>query len=434
MFTPKLFYAQDIEAKLKKAYTKLKYDKTANDSLKTYKIIIFNFSQSNLDSSKYYFNKAYPLTKRATNAALCANIYEVLANAYWYSNDFKNAMNNYLIELRIGDSINNKTIIADSKYNIGWIKCLQLKQYKAVNYFYEALDIFLLQKDSIHIIQLYQALGNYYKENKDRYKFSDDSCLKYFTICIDLFKGSTFENKASTSYINLAEYYTSKNQFIKAKEYALKGLSLAIIDNDEYNYVYSASILAVCYVNVDSLAHAKKIIKTIESKLYNIIYEPNRLNMYYAYLNIYKKEKKFEKAFEYSVKYKDLSDSINEKTFNENLLQKESDYTLEKKDKELSELQLNNQLQAVKNKNNSYIIWSLGIFGCLILFILYFLFKSNKQKQNTNTLLLSQNEIINQKNIEIQQSMQYAKGIQQALLPSSKYITAQLNRLKNKKI
>jgi hypothetical protein len=167
--------------------------------------------------------------------------------------------------------------------------------------------------------------------------------------------------------------------------------------------------------------------------LNNSIADESRSNIYALLIKIYKSERNFEEALKYSISYKALSDSIKQKTFNDNLLQKENDYKLEKKDKEVTELQLKNQLQTVKNKNSSYVIWGLGIFGCLVLIILYFLFKSNKQKQSTNNLLLSQNEIINQKNIEIQQSMQYAKGIQQALLPSSKYISTQLNRLKNKK-
>jgi len=432
VIVPKQTKANNELAQLKKLHTQLNYDKTINDSLKTYKQIIHFFSQSNLDSSIFYFKKAYPLTKRTTEPILTANIYEVIANSYWYFSDFNNAMDFYLRELRIGDSLNNKNIIADSKYNIGWIKCFQLKQYKAVNYFYEALQLFAVKKDSVHLVQLYQGLGNYYKYFKDKYKNSNDSCLKYLLKCVSIFNGASFQTKASGSYFNLAEYYSFIKEYTKAKENSLKGLILAQQDNDEYNTVYNATLLGESYMNLDSLAQAKKIINTITDKLSSKLYENMRLNVYYVYLNIYKKEKNFEKAFEYSMKYKDLSDSINEKTFNENLLQKESDYKLEKKDKELGELQLKNQLQNQKNKQNTYIILGLIIFGILILIILYFLFKSNKQKQQTNILLSSQNEIIKEKNKEIQQSMKYASRIQHALMPTQKYISSNLNRLKKK--
>ena len=113
-------------------------------------------------------------------------------------------------------------------------------------------------------------------------------------------------------------------------------------------------------------------------------------------------------------------------------MQKENDYKLEQKDKAFSELQLKNQLQTVKNKQNSYIIIGLIIFGILVVIILYFLSKSNKQKQQTNILLSSQNEIIKEKNKEIQQSMKYASRIQHALMPTQKYISSNLNRLKKK--
>ncbi len=429
ILTQKPLFALDtnnVYVHKKRLLNNLKKAKTLKDSAYAYANFIAFFSNSNLDSSKYYYNKVIALKCIATYPKLEAQVYEKLADSYWYSNDFASAMNFYLKELRIGDSLNDKKIIASCKYNLGWIKTIQLKQLQYVNYFYEALQLHLSQKDTNNTIILYQALGSYYKDNKSKIIHAKDSCLKYFLKTIYILNNSTYKNHVTSCYANTGEFYLDEKEYLKAIEYSLIGITLAKKNNDEYNYVFGSSVLAASYLELDSIAQSKKVLISIQNFLSNPVYEPVRLFVYSTYLNIYKKEKNFEKAFDYSVKYKNLSDSINEKTFNQNLLQKENDYKLEKKDKAFNELQLKNQLQTVKNKNNSYIILGLAIFGFLILIILYFLFKSNKQKQQTNALLSNQNKIISEKKLEIEQSIHYAKGIQNAILPAITDLKKQL--------
>ena len=137
IFVPKLVMANDIDVTKKKLLIILQKSKTLNDSIETYGKLIYLFCNTSLDSSIIYYNKTLPLLSRSNNAKLKAKVYENIAHSYWYSNNFKNAMDFYVKEQRIGDSLNDKKIIADSKYNIGWIKTLQLKQYQYVNYFYE---------------------------------------------------------------------------------------------------------------------------------------------------------------------------------------------------------------------------------------------------------------------------------------------------------
>ncbi|MDX2173498.1 MAG: tetratricopeptide repeat protein [Bacteroidota bacterium] len=430
------FYSQhpksDRPSEEKFLIGKLQKAKTALDSAKALNTLIAFLSSENSEKSFSYQNTALNLYKRNNFPSEKASYFISIADAYWYSGQFKSAMDFYLKALIIGDSLNDKYIIAKSKYNIGWIKVLQLEQYQEVSYLYDALKTFKEIRDTGYIIQLNDALGNYYGQFSNRFKYSKDSSLKYFINSLDLIETSTFKQNAPGCLSNLALFYEREKDYVNAKKYAVLSIETSEKYKDNYNFIYSSTILANVYIKTDSIQKSKNIILKIIPLLNNAIADESRSNVYSMLITIYSKEKNFEKALEYSLKYKSLSDSIKQKTFNDNLLQKETDYKMEKKDKALSELELKNQLQTVKNKNNFYAIIGLSIFGFLILIILYFLFKSNKQKNNSNILLSKQNEIINQKNIEIQQSMQYAKGIQQALLPTEKYITNNLKRLKKK--
>lgn len=411
---------------------KLQSAKTALDSAKALNTLIGFLSSENSEKSFSYQSTALNLYRRNNFPSEKASFYISIADAYWYSGEFKTSMDFYLKALIIGDSLDDKYIIAKSKYNIGWIKALQLEQYQAVSYLYEALTTFKEIRDTGYIIQLNDALGNYYGQFSNKYKYSKDSSLKYYLNSLDLIKTSTNKQNAPGCLSNLALFYEREEDYNNARKYAILAIETSEKYKDTYNYIYSSTILANIYIKTDSIQQSKKIILKIIPLLNNAIADESRSSVYAMLITIYTKEKNFEKALEYSLKHKLLSDSINQKTFNDNLLQKETDYKLEKKDKALSELELKNQLQTVKNKNNFYVIIGLATFGFLILIILYFLYKSNQQKNNSNILLSKQNEIINQKNIEIQQSMQYAKGIQQALLPTEKYLASNLKRLKKK--
>ena len=436
LFFASAFYAQnqksDRPSEEKFLIGKLQKAKTALDSAKAINSLIGFLSSENSQKSFSYKNLALGLYNRNNFPSEKASFYISIADAYWYSGEFKTAMDFYLKALMIGDSLNDKYIIAKSKYNIGWIKGLQLAQYQGVNYLYEALKTFKEIKDTGYIIQSNDALGNYYGQFSKRYKHSKDSCLKYYLNSLDLIKSSTYKQNAPGCLANLALFYEREEDYSNAKKYALLAIETCEKYKDTYNFIYSSTILASIYCKIDSIPKAKKIIFKIMPYLNNSIADESRSNIYSLLITIYQKERNFEEALKYSIQYKALSDSINQKTFNDNLLQKENDYKLDKKDKALNELELKNQLQTVKNKNNFYVIIGLAIFGLLILIMLYFLFRSNKQKHNSNILLSKQNEVINQKNVEIQQSMQYAKGIQQALLPTEKYIDSNLKKLKKK--
>lgn len=73
----------------------------------------------------------------------------------------------------------------------------------------------------------------------------------------------------------------------------------------------------------------------------------------------------------------------------------------------------------------------------LVLILAIVVYRGSKQKQKANNQLLAKNEIIEaQKHIveekqkEIIDSINYAKRIQQSQLPTEKYITKSINRLK----
>ncbi|MBK6521291.1 MAG: hypothetical protein IPG08_02585 [Sphingobacteriaceae bacterium] len=75
------------------------------------------------------------------------------------------------------------------------------------------------------------------------------------------------------------------------------------------------------------------------------------------------------------------------------------------------------EIEELKNKRKTIFIYIFALFGGVIIVIAFLLFKQNKLKKQTNLLLQSQHKTILEKTAEIEQSIEYAKGIQTVFLP-----------------
>jgi serine phosphatase RsbU (regulator of sigma subunit) len=123
------------------------------------------------------------------------------------------------------------------------------------------------------------------------------------------------------------------------------------------------------------------------------------------------------KALQYYKRGKELEDSLQNADKLKSLADIESKYESEKKDKEISLL---GELQKAKDEEISKqrtinIIIACGLL--LVLVLSFFIFRQYSQKKKANNLLETQNQLIVEKNRNITDSINYAKVIQNALLP-----------------
>ena len=73
------------------------------------------------------------------------------------------------------------------------------------------------------------------------------------------------------------------------------------------------------------------------------------------------------------------------------------------------------------------------IVTCLMIVIAFFIFRGFRQKHKMNLALEEKNQIIEEQQREVLDSIHYAKRIQQSLLATEKYIHRNIERLKTGK-
>jgi serine phosphatase RsbU (regulator of sigma subunit) len=131
-------------------------------------------------------------------------------------------------------------------------------------------------------------------------------------------------------------------------------------------------------------------------------------------------------AYDYLLKHTHLKDSIRDWETKNNLARQREIYDVESKNAEIEKLQEETMLHEIesaeKDKQRLWLAIVLGVTTVLV----FVAFLAYRQKRKSAILLKQQNAIIEEKNHDITDSIQYAKRIQQAILPSMEQIKAAL--------
>ncbi|HEV7231723.1 MAG TPA: SpoIIE family protein phosphatase, partial [Bacteroidia bacterium] len=131
----------------------------------------------------------------------------------------------------------------------------------------------------------------------------------------------------------------------------------------------------------------------------------------------YALKKDFEKAFHYSEEYQSLHDSLLNSDNLKRIAEAQSLYDSEKRQRRIELLEINAKEHRLIN--------GVLVVGSVLLFALVLLmFNRYKLKNRSHKLLEHQNLLIAQKNKDITDSINYARKIQDAMLPTMQEINA----------
>lgn len=366
-----------------------------------------------------YALKAVELAKKIKYYKGLMAAYESAGDAYWASYNYNKSVDYYILELKLADSLKAISRIAKANYNIGWIKCVQQGVFSERGKLISALKVFENLRDTMAIIQVCNALSSVYQAYYLRHGQYLDSSTFYFRNMV--FLAEKFDNKGGlvTIYGNYATFLLETQKYQESKKYARKALTIAKQVKDTAGMINANSILASLYSISDSTEKAIKIYNEFIPLMIKKDLKTNLHDAYNTLYEIYEKQKNYPKALEYHKLAKSISDTLNNILFRTNLQEKESAYEISKREENIKRLEHMNEVSNLKNKQTTHVMIGLAVLALLIIGFAVHLFRSNRNKQKANLLLAEQNRVIAEKKDEIEQSILYAKGIQNAILPST---------------
>lgn len=367
------------------------------------------------------FSKALELLNISTinaikskNMELLWKIFNNKGNVYRYDNNMNEAIKAYYTSLKIAEKINDKGAIAASNNNIGSVYFTLQRFEDALKYFLQSYKFYseTVDVDPYYTAAMADNIGMVYNELKQY-----DKALAYHLQAKKGFEKTDNLGAKSMNIISISNVLINKKLFNEALTYIDKAVELSGNSN-------SLSLILARNTKAVILHELARYKEAEELSLMNISYYDSIKStfglheLYYELTKNYIKQNSADNALKYLSLYRHLNDSINSSELNSEVAGIEAKYETEKKEQQIALLEKD-------KKNKQLIIYSTSV-GLFLLFILVFItFKGYRDKKNSNKTLTLQNNIIQNKNKDITDSINYAQRIQLAIQPSIKQLKTQ---------
>jgi len=341
-----------------------------------------------LDSAVVYYFNALKIDEKLNDKKGISMRYNNIGNVYFVQKSYDKALEYYQKSLEIKEKLNDTSGISFSYLNIGAVFYSQKKFDEALNFFNKSLELKKLLKDYNGIILLYNNIGLIYRKQD---KFSD--ALHYYNLSLQLAKELNDKYKTAMIYENIAAmyyYYASqlKNQQ-KAKYYYKKA-----IENSENALKLSNELNAIDYIN----SSASTLFRS-----------------YFA-LGEHKKGMEYFKLFEIT------NDSLFNKNKAKAIAEAEKKFESEKKQLLIDNLTKERELQDSELKRQKTIIWSVLIGLIMTVIFAILMLQRFRITRRQKRIIEKQKEIVDEKNILLNKQNEEIKTQHEIVVKQKKHI------------
>lgn len=373
-----------------------------------------HYSIDDFQEAIIYYDSSIALFKKINSEIGIANCLMSMGDVYYVQDNYQEALLSYKNALEFFEKNNSLLGIANCINCIADVLYDQQDFPQAKEKYQKAKSLFETIEDKLGLGNCTKRLGDIEFRTLNYRK-----ALEFYNDAYRYYSESGSVNGLGNTIRNLGEV------FMKQKNYPA-----AIEKMDEAAAIFTKTGdgmgLADCYNNLAVInkeqGNIPEAIRFAEKgfALANEIGTPEIIQVSAFELGeLYSMEKQFEKAFYFQKLYTRLNDSINS---NENVkkvtrLQMQIDF--EQKEREQQLIQKQKELERELEIEHQKIVRNSFVAGFFVVLILsFFIYKNYRNKQKANLLLAEKNQIIELKNKEITDSIEYAQHIQKAMLVS----------------
>ncbi|MDQ3191707.1 MAG: tetratricopeptide repeat protein [Bacteroidota bacterium] len=426
--------SQELAFKYIDKAKKISEDSYTPGLCQTYKMYgNFYYLEGDYTKAKEFYLKAVEYCQQFNIDKETAAIYNNLGLISFNRSDYDKAIEYYIHSMKIKEEIADNAGLAYTYTNIG-VTYHNLKNYEKALYYHNKAMKFATETDnkkgvsaSIHnLARAYKALGR------------EEEALTYYLKAAK--SNEDLNNHADLlyHYISIGNIYTQRKDYALAMSYFDKSLNLALELNDKNGISYSYLNIGICQSAKQEYDKAlKSFFKSVDIAQ-EVGLGHHLSDAYKDISEIYYLKKDYKRSADYMKHYMQLRDSLINEENNKQINEMQGRYENEKKEKEIELLKKDKAIQELdletqqNNLNKQRIIIFASIGGLVLLLALSFLlFNRNQIRKRANSMLTLQNERIgNQKNIielknkDITDSINYAKNIQNAILSDENQLSA----------
>ncbi len=361
---------------------------------------------------------ALEIAKTHKDSTWIINLNGNISNIYAQKSMYKESVSYLLNALSIAEGIKNKDLMAGILLNLGIIYYNQKDYKSALIYFHKSLSIkkYMPNKE-LEIAMIYCNLGNIHADTKNF-----PLAISYYNMALKEYLKYNQEAQIADILGNIGSTYLDQKNYAEGMKYINQALDLNQKLNLKDGIVANQTYLLTLYNNTNNIAKAEQTINEINKHIYTLQNPSSLRDFYYLCFETYKKKNDDKKALHYFYNYIQLRDSI---TNTENIKEQISTvlkYEYDKKSATQKAEQEKKDIFARQEKKKQKIItYFISGIGLLILCIAFIIYLSFKKSQEKNKIISNQKKIVEDKNKDILDSINYAKRIQDAILPNESF-------------
>jgi serine phosphatase RsbU (regulator of sigma subunit)/Tfp pilus assembly protein PilF len=382
-----------------------------------------SFFKGDYSTAIDHYMKSFIYRQEINDTVGMANSLSNIGVMYRKMNDFDKALQYYMQALELKEKLGRKSEVLNVLNNIGGLYYYQRNAAKALEYYNRTLVLATELQDSGLIAATYNNLS-LINDDKMEYEVALEQALVSLEIRRRLFD---LQGEAAATN-NVGRIYEHMGETRKALNYYEQALKLLVELGDLPGKANTLYNMGSIYVKHKEYPRAISLFDTSLALAKTFRQRLQIRDNYHGLAHAWHYAGSADKSFDYFRKFIDMNDSI----FNEESLEKISEmevkYQSDRKARENEMLRHENELKDLKQENEHkkriVITWA-SVAGLLVaLFVVFLLLNRNKIRKKANEKLIhSRNEILRQKRIveeknkEITDSINYARLIQKAILP-----------------
>jgi serine phosphatase RsbU (regulator of sigma subunit) len=368
-----------------------------------------------------FYSNAIELKEMLKDLEGLADSWSSIGRLYTHTGNYDKSFACYIKALKLAESVSYKKKICETYISMGVIFFEQKKYTETINYMNKAFAVEGIATNKQNLSYIYNNMAISYQ-----YLNNHTSSLSYHFKALKLNEEMRNDAGTAVSYNNISGVYASVGKTKDALRYVLKSIALSEKNNDKVGLTYSYVGAGDCYkVNKDFITANNYYLKALKMAR-EINYKTEEREAYEHLAIIAEEMNDYRKALEYHKNFSQLKDSI----LNEKSLKQSTElnirYETEKKEKEILLLTKDQELKTKSLREQRLIRIGLIIGLGLLLLLSFLLFNRYRFKQKANLILEKQKEEIRKKNMLITDSIDYAKNIQDAILPTSEQLSSLL--------
>jgi len=340
-----------------------------------------NMHTDDYQKSLDYYEKSLKIYTELGDKQGISSAYNNMGIIYQYKGDNPKTLEYFLKSMKIDEEIGDKSNLAASYNNIGVIYYYMDNYTKTLEYYEKSLKIYIELDDKGNISSSYKNIGTVYDVKKDYLK-----ALEYYQKALSIGDGLGNDRSISSLYSNMGSAYENLKNYPEAIKNYKKSLKMSLATGQKSNQ-------AMCYRYLGSVLlkqNKTKEAHDYSQKAYNMAKKIENAELIQTSAALLAKTSAalglYKDAYHYHIVFKQMNDSLYNKSNVEKMTSMELEYKFEKEKREAEikrkeeELILKANIEKQKTIRNILIV---GLFVAIL--IAYLIFRSIRIRKDAIT-------------------------------------------------